>query len=78
MPRHQSLNSFEATYQQLAVAWIDAEIVSMTETMASGAALTKGNVAEIALEFARDVHRIRAFQDVKAQLLEIERQLSGA
>lgn len=76
--RDRGVNSFEATYQQLAIAWIDEEIQRVAEGMASGAPLLERDTTAIAMGFAQSVHRIRALQDVKLALAEIEQKLMGA
>ena len=74
----RGVNHFEATYQQLAIAWIDDEIARLTEQLADGSPLLKPDASAIAMSYGQFVYRIRAMQDVKAQLIEIERKLMGA
>lgn len=81
MPKSRGISSFEATYQQLAIAWIDEQIAEITRHLVSGSSLLKGEAEGtdgIALDYARSVHRIAALNDVRAQLIHIENELSGA
>ena len=72
-----NLNGFEAAYQQLALNWINEQIVSLTNQVASGAPLISNDPTTIAMQYAHAVNRIRAFEDVRAQLIDIEKKLNG-
>ena len=72
-----NLNGFEAAYQQLAVQWLDDQIASLTGQVAGGAPLISNDPTTIAMQYAHAVNRIRAFEDVRRQLVDIEKKLNG-
>lgn len=75
--RDRPINSFEATYQQLAMAWIEEEIGRITADLAGGSLLLSEPSA-IAMGYAQSIHRIQALKDVRKALIEIENALKGA
>lgn len=77
MPRPTPLNSFEKSFQFLVATWVDEQIAATLQGMATGASLHKPDVTQIAMDCAINVSRIRALEDVKTQMIEIEKQLMG-
>lgn len=77
MSDSRGLNSFEATYQQLVMSWIDEQIMDATSHMTGGSSLLKDDVSMIAMDYARGVHRISTLREVRNQLSQIEKDLSG-
>ena len=71
------LNSFEATFMQLAQSWLDEQIQKGALDMAEGSAMREPNADAIALAYARDVARIRAFRECAASFIDIQARLLG-
>ena len=72
-----ALNSFEAAYQDVLVAWIDGEIKDHLDGLVSGSALHGENADQVALRYAARVQAIDTLKRVRAQCETIENQLSG-
>ena len=72
-----SLSGFETAYQELLLQWLDEQIADVSEQIASGAALTAGDVGIVALQYAGAVQRIQALRDVREQCRDIHDKLNG-